>query len=101
MITTSTPFAFADRVVGDRSRVAAFLAANDLDADTVAPRLQLLSGSGAEGVCRSQRHGLALVGQALRQLGDRRRLPRAVDTDHDNGGRCPGQGEGAIGDDEL
>ncbi len=45
------------------------------------PNLQLIDRRGAEGVARRHHHAVAFGLEALRQLADGRRLPRAVDAD--------------------
>ena len=76
-----------DRVEGDARGVAALGPADDLDADALAPRGELVDRGGAEGVGRAQRDGEVLGDEDARDLADRGGLAGAVDADdeHDTG----------------
>ena len=74
----------ADRVVGDRGRVGAVLAADEARAGTPGPDLELLLGGGAEGVGGAEGHLAAVLAQLLGELADRRRLAGAVDADDED-----------------
>ena len=74
----------ADRVVGDRGRVAAALAAHELGAGALRPDLELLLGRCAEGVGGADGDRAAVLAELLRELADRRRLAGAVDADDED-----------------
>jgi hypothetical protein len=87
--TTSTPFstpALFHRVEGHGRRVGALRAPDGLDADAVAPCLQLLGGRGAERVGGSQQDGLALGDQQAGKLAHGRGLAGAVHSDDEHHG---------------
>ena len=69
-------------VVGHAGRVAALLVLDDLAAEPLAPDGQLLDGGRPEGVAGRHHHLLAFFLAAPGQLGDGRRLARAVDAGH-------------------
>ena len=69
-------------VVGDSPGVRARLMLDELGPHALGPDLQLLDGRGPEGVPGGQHHRVPLLPQALRDLGDARRLPRAVYAQH-------------------
>ena len=73
-----------DRVVGDRRRIAAALAADEARARALGPDLELLLGRRAEGVGGAERHRAPVLAQLLRELADRRRLAGAVDADDED-----------------
>src|SRR5690606_32805963 len=79
------------RVVGDGGGVAAGLVLDDLDAEAVGPDRELVDRGGTERVARAEQHRLALVAEVLAQLGDARRLARAVDADDEDHGRTLGR----------
>src|SRR5581483_6216283 len=85
-----------DGVVGDGCRVAAFGRADEVRARTLRPDLELLVGSGAEGVRGGDDDGPAVLGDAVGELADGGRLPGAVDADDedDAGVLVDGQGPG-------
>ena len=66
----------AHGVEHDRARVGALLAPDELGADATGPVAQLLGGGGAERVGGGQHELVAVVGLALRDLGDGRGLAR-------------------------
>src|SRR3954452_16420138 len=73
--------------MGDGGGGAALGVLDEIDADAVAPDGELLDGGGAEGVARRDEDLLAVVLEAVGELGDRGRLARAVDArDQDHGG---------------
>ena len=74
-------------VVGHGGRIGALRPADDIAPGTLAPDLQLLDGRGPKRIGGRQDGLAALVCELFRQLGDRRRLARAVDADdeHDVG----------------
>ena len=87
-MSTSKPraWAFSQASWATLAGIAALLALDDLAAEPLAPDGQLLDGRGPEGVAGGHHHLLAVVLEALGQLGDRGRLARAVDAgDHDDG----------------
>ena len=67
------------RVEDDRAGVGALLAADEVDADAVGPRPELLGRRGPERVGGGQQDPVTLRLLAPRQLRDGRRLPDAVD----------------------
>src|SRR5437764_8295351 len=72
--------------MGNAGRVAALLALDDLAAEALTPDGELLDGRGPERVASGHHHFLAFFLAAAGQLGDARRLPRAVDArDHHQG----------------
>src|SRR5205807_402907 len=78
-----------ERVEGEARGVGAGLARDDRRAGALAPYLQLLDRGGAERVAGGVHDALAGVAVLLRELGDRRRLPRAVDADDQDDVRLP------------
>ena len=81
----STPW--LDRLEGDAGGVAALGAADDLDADALAPRGELVDGGGAERVGRAEGDGVVLGDEDPGDLADGGGLAGAVDADdeHDAG----------------
>ena len=77
----------ADRVVGDRGRVAAALAADEARARALRPHLELLLRRRAERVGGAERDLAAVLAELLRELADRRRLAGAVHADDEDHGR--------------
>src|SRR5689334_7074196 len=74
-----------DRVVGDRGRVAAALAADEVSSRALRPDLELLFGGGAEGVRRAEHDRAPVFSQPGGELADSGRLAGAVhanDEDH-------------------
>ena len=74
----------ADSVVGDRGRVGAALAADELRAGALRPHLELLLCRRAEGVGGADGDRAAVLAQLLGELADRRRLPGAVHADDED-----------------
>ena len=85
-MTVSTPRvdALLDRLEGDAGRVAALGAADDVDADPLAPGGELLDGGGAEGVGRAQHDRAVLGDQDPGDLADGGGLAGAVDADDED-----------------
>ena len=79
------------RLIDDARRVAAFLARYDRHADPLGPGGELADRGGAEGVARRQHDAVILLHEQMGQLGDGRRLARAVDADDQDHLR-PGKG---------
>ena len=75
-----------DRIKDDGGRVCAFARADDGHTGTACPDLQLLTGSGAEGITGGQHDPLALPGVIIGQLGNAGGLAHAVDADDQNDG---------------
>lgn len=73
-----------ERVEDDGAGVGALLVGDDIGADDVAPRLELLDGRGTECVSGGDHHLLALFAIGLRELGDARRLAGAVDANDED-----------------
>src|SRR6266487_1675163 len=74
-----------DRVERDGRGVGAGLVLDELEADRLGVLLELLDRPRAERVRGSHDAGVALLLDVVRELGDRRRLPRAVHPDeHDD-----------------
>ena len=71
----------AHRVEDDGGGVAPFLR-DDFDAVALTPDGELLARRRAEGVPGGQEHGLAALGEKLRELSDRGGLPGAVHAHH-------------------
>ena len=67
-------------VIADTCRVRTTLALHDLDATSLAPDVELLDSSGAEGVARAYKHLAATERSLIGELANRRGLARAVDT---------------------
>ena len=76
--------ALLDRLEGDAGRVAALGAADDVDADPLAPGGQLLDGRGAERVGRAEHDAAVLGDQDPGDLADRGGLAGAVHADHED-----------------
>ena len=90
MMTTSTSVLDAglDSVEGDGGGVGAvLLGAHGRDADTRAPRLELVGGGGAEGVGCAEQHLAVLGDENAGELADGGRLAGAVDADDEDHGR--------------
>src|SRR5690606_15822338 len=84
-------------VEGDGRGVAALLPLDDLDAEALAPDLELADGAGAEGVAGAEEDLLVLVAERLAELGDAGGLAGAVDAgDEDNGRLLGGEVERAV-----
>jgi hypothetical protein len=69
----------------------AFGAGDDRHAGAVRPDAQLVDRGGPEGVARGEQHRIILLLEEMGELGDRRRLARAVDADDEDHLR-PGEG---------
>ena len=78
-----------DGVEGDRSGVGAALRADEVRAGALRPDLELLLRGGAERVRGGQHDRAAGLLEAVGELADRRRLPRAVDADDEDDRRRP------------
>ena len=84
-----------DGVVGDRGWVGALRSPDEVGLGALGPDLELLLGGGAPGVGCAEEDGAVVLAQLLRQLADRRGLPRAVHTDHEDHARLTGEIERA------
>ena len=78
-------------VVGHAGRVAALLILDDLATDALTPDAQLLDGGGTKRIAGSHHHLFAVGLEAVGQLGNRRRLARAIDASHHDDGRPRGR----------
>ena len=67
--------------VGDGRGVAPLPCLDDLDAQSIGPDRELLDGGRAKRVARAEHDLFPLRAEQVGQLGDRRRLARAVDAD--------------------
>ena len=76
-----------DRIKDDGGGVCAFACADDGHTGTACPDLQLLAGSGAEGVTGGQHDPLALPGVIIGQLGNAGGLAHAVHADDQHDAR--------------
>ena len=85
-MTVSTPGVDAGPhgLEGDGRGVAALGAADDLDADPLAPGGELVDGGGAEGVGRAEHDRLVLGDEDPRDLADGGGLAGAVDADDED-----------------
>jgi hypothetical protein len=77
-----------DRVVRDRGGVASFRRADEVGPGALRPDLELLVGGRAERICGGDEDRAAVLGKAVGELADRRRLAGAVDADDEYDARA-------------
>ncbi len=77
-------FGRGECIKDDGAGVGALLVGDDVGADDLAPRLELLDGSGAERVCSGDNDAIAFFAVGLRKFGDTGRLASAVYADDED-----------------
>ena len=85
-VTCAARLRGSDGVVRDRGGVGVVSTGDDLDFQARAPELELLDGSGTEGVAGGENDGLPLPLQQVRELRGGGGLARAVDADDGDDG---------------
>ncbi len=84
-------------VEGDGAGVGVLLVFDDLDAGALGPDGELLDGGGSEGIAGGEDDFFVLGGEVGGEFGDGGGFAGAVDAgDHDDGGWCGGEVEGAV-----
>jgi hypothetical protein len=83
-IATSRARAFVER---DRGGIGAARRAHEVGAGALCPDLELLLRRRAKRVGGTDEHGAAMLRQLAGELADRRRLPCAIDADHEDHAR--------------